>query len=316
MSDPIGSLVQRVLQGDPTAAARTITQLENNTPAGRAALEALYPAGGHAHVVGITGAPGSGKSTLVASLTGLLRRRDLTVAVVAVDPSSSLSGGAILGDRIRMQEYTLDPGTFVRSMSTRGALGGLSRATIDAVSVLDAAGFDYIIIETVGVGQAEVDIVRAAHTIAVVSVPGLGDDIQTIKAGLLEVADLHVVNKADRPDAGKTIAELRAMLTLSVGQDDGWRVPLIGTSSVDGTGLEELADALRGHREWLRESGQLTQRERAAAAARVRAIALELVAARLDDPAGGGGFESLVNDVANRRLDPCTAAEQLIGGAP
>ena len=207
-------LVERAIDGHVPSVARLISRLESRGREGDAILQRLHAEGGEAHVIGITGAAGSGKSTLVTALARELRKRGKTVGIVAVDPSSSISGGSILGDRIRMQEHALDPGVFVRSMSTRGSLGGLSRATIDAVTVLDASGRDVVIIETVGVGQDEVDVVQAAHTVAVVSVPGMGDDIQAIKAGLLEVADLHVVNKADRPDTDRTIAELRNMLGL------------------------------------------------------------------------------------------------------
>jgi LAO/AO transport system kinase len=306
-------LTAGVLDRKPGATARLITALENNREDGRAALRELYPFSGGAHIVGLTGAPGSGKSTLVAGLVRCLRNRGRTVAVVAVDPSSSLSGGAILGDRIRMQEHALDEGVFVRSMSTRGALGGLSRATVDAACVLDAAGFDYVIIETVGVGQAEIDIVRCAQTVAVVSVPGLGDDVQTLKAGLLEVADIHVVNKSDRPDVDKTLAELRMLLTLDGSPAaTGWEIPLIATSALTGSGVEELADDIDRHAIWLRESGELTVREEAAAIARVGAIARDLVATRLGNPAENGAFAGLIREVVDRALDPHTAAQRLI----
>jgi LAO/AO transport system kinase len=306
-------LVAGVLARKPAATARLITALENNREDGRAALRELYPLGGRAHIVGLTGAPGSGKSTLVSSLVRCLRNRGRTVAIIAVDPSSSLSGGAILGDRIRMQEHALDDGVFLRSMSTRGVLGGLARASVDAACVLDAAGFDYVIIETVGVGQAEIDIVRCAQTVVVVSVPGLGDDVQTLKAGLLEVADIHVVNKADRPDVDKTLAELRMLLTLDGSSHSiGWEIPLIATSALAGSGIEDLADDIDGHARWLRESGELARREHEAAVARVSAIARDLVSARLGNPAERGGFISLVREVVDRKLDPHTAAQWLI----
>ena len=313
---PECELAARVRQGHVSSVARLITALENRRAEGRAALGELYGAGGRAHVIGVTGTPGSGKSTLVATLARALRRREATVAIVAVDPSSSLTGGAILGDRIRMGEHTLDPGIFVRSMSTRGTLGGISRATMDAVCVLDAAGYDYVIVETVGVGQAEVAIVRAAHTTVVVSVPGLGDDVQAMKAGLLEVADLHVVNKADRPDADKTAAELLMMLALSSpASADNWAVPVISTSSVDGTGIDELADTLTRHLQWLHDSGELARRERESVVSRIRTIAMDLVVEELDDPARGRGFDDLVAAVAARRTDPHAAARQLIAAA-
>ena len=303
-------LVERAIDGHVPSVARLISRLESRGREGDAILQRLHAEGGEAHVIGITGAAGSGKSTLVTALARELRKRDKTVGIVAVDPSSSISGGSILGDRIRMQEHALDPGVFVRSMSTRGSLGGLSRATIDAVTVLDASGRDVVIIETVGVGQDEVDVVQAAHSVAVVSVPGMGDDIQAIKAGLLEVADLHVVNKADRPDTDRTIAELRTMLSLVPSGD--WELPILPTVARDGTGVAELADAFEAHRAWLADSGELARRERRSAAARVAAVAQDLLLEELESPASGDAFERAVEDVQFRRTDPRTAARELI----
>lgn len=273
----------------------------------------LHARGGRARVIGVTGAAGSGKSTLVGALISELRARERTVGVVAVDPSSSLSGGAILGDRIRMQDHALDSGVFVRSMSTRGWLGGIARATVDAVSVLDAAGWDDVIVETVGVGQAEVEIVQIAQTTVVVSVPGLGDDVQAIKAGLLEVADVHVVNKADRPDANRTIAELKYMLSLGdEGSDNGWSVPVLATASLAREGISELADALDEHSAWIQCSQEAEARQRRMAAARIRAILRDAVLARLDDPAHSAAYDALLDDVVARRMDPHRAAGALI----
>ena len=303
-------LIERALDGHVPSIARLISRLESRGREGDAILQRLHAEGGEAHVIGITGAAGSGKSTLVTALARELRKREKTVGIVAVDPSSSITGGSILGDRIRMQEHALDPGVFVRSMSTRGSLGGLSRATIDAVTVLDAAGRDVVIIETVGVGQDEVDVVQAAHSVAVVSVPGMGDDIQAIKAGLLEVADLHVVNKADRPDTDRTIAELRNMLSL-VPQAD-WDPPILETVARDGSGVAELADAFEHHRAWLEDSGELARRERRSAAARVAAVAQDLLLEELESPSSGDAFERAVEDVTCRRTDPRTAARELI----
>ena len=303
-------LIERALDGHVASIARLISRLESRGREGDAILQRLHAEGGRAHVIGITGAAGSGKSTLVTALARELRARDKTVGIVAVDPSSSITGGSILGDRIRMQEHTLDPGVFVRSMSTRGSLGGLSRATVDAVTVLDASGRDVVIIETVGVGQDEVDVVQAAHTVAVVSVPGMGDDIQAIKAGLLEVADLHVVNKADRPDTDRTIAELRNMLSLVPAGD--WELPILPTVARDGTGIAELVDAFDAHREWLADSGELAKRERRSAAARVAAVAQDLLLEELGSPSSGDAFERAVDDVQHRRTDPRTAGRNLI----
>jgi LAO/AO transport system kinase len=311
-------LIDRALAGHTASIARLISRLERQGQDGDAILNRLHAEGGKAHVIGITGAAGSGKSTLVTALVRELRARDKTVGVVAVDPSSSITGGSILGDRIRMTEHALDDGVFVRSMSTRGSLGGLSRATIDAVTVLDAAGRDVVIIETVGVGQDEVDVVQAAHTVAVVSVPGMGDDIQAIKAGLLEIADLHVVNKADRPEADRTVSELRNMLSLQV--TGAWDPPILETVARTGAGISELVDAFEHHREWLQTSGELDRRERRSAAARVAAVAQDLLLEELESPSTGDAFERAVDDVQHRRTDPRTAGRNLIriaaGGVP
>src|SRR5579864_5187729 len=238
-------LVDRLLAGDRRALARVVTLIENGAPQARQMLARLHTQGGHAHIVGFTGSPGAGKSTLVMQLARELRRREQRIAIIAVDPSSPFTGGAILGDRIRMQELAGDPNVFIRSMASRGSVGGLAAATRDAVRALDAAGFDTIIVETVGAGQAEVEIVRAAQTVVVVTVPGMGDDIQAIKAGILEIADIFDVNKADRPGADQTAAELRMLMSLdSERKQKAWRVPIIKTSAVSGEGVPELADKL------------------------------------------------------------------------
>ena len=308
-------LVEDVLSGRVTAIARMITRLENGSPPAGDDVGAVYRAGGRARLIGITGSPGSGKSTLVAALTKVFRGKGKTVGIVAVDPTSPYSGGAILGDRIRMDSFTGDPGVFIRSMATRGALGGLARATSDAVAVLDAAGFQIVMIETVGVGQDEVEIVRACHSVLVVSAPGMGDDIQAIKAGVIEIADLHVVNKADRDGASKTVAELKTMLNLSGATPaKGWKPPVLATVAATGEGVAELAGKLSEHEAWQRESGGLEQREAAIAAARIRSIATGLLLDGLDDPANKVGFEAAVERVRKREVDPSAAARELIEG--
>jgi LAO/AO transport system kinase len=306
-------LLDRVRAGHVPSIARLISLVESRVEDVVDLLPALYAAGGNAHIVGVTGAPGSGKSTLVGALIRELRARGRTVAVVAIDPSSPFTGGAILGDRIRMQEHALDPGVFMRSMSSRGALGGLSRAAVEAISVFDAAGWDVVIVETVGAGQAEIDVVRTAHTTVVVSVPGMGDDVQAIKAGVLEIADLHVVNKADRPGTNKTVLELRGMLHFGAHPEEGdWRTPVLETIGADGTGVPELADAIDAHRSWLRASGELPRRERLAAAERVTTLVKDLMIEQLAQPAGGDAFARAIDDVSMRRVDPRTAARGLI----
>ncbi len=277
--------LEAVLAGERLALARLLTQVENNTPAGREALDGLFAYTGRAHLVGVTGSPGTGKSTLVNMLALALRRAapPLKVAIVAVDPSSPFTGGALLGDRVRMRDLAGDAGVFVRSMASRGALGGLARATAGVAQVLDAAGFDVVIIETVGAGQSEVDIARLAHTTLVVEAPGLGDDIQAIKAGILEIADILVINKADLPGVENTERSLRMMLeladpgrrsfaghhgaepetTVTDAPELSWRIPIIKTIAAQGQGVEELAAAVAGHRAVLRTSGEWQTRDRA-----------------------------------------------------
>ncbi len=256
--------------------------------------------------------PGSGKSTLVRHLAQAARRSGRRVGVVAVDPSSPFTGGAILGDRIRMNELSGDDGVFIRSMATRGALGGLARASFDAVDVLDAAGFDLVFLETVGVGQDEVDVVRAAHTTVVVSAPGLGDDVQAIKAGILEIADVHTVSKADRPDAGQTVRELKAMLTLALGREQAsWQPPVIASSGESGEGVDELLAAVDRHGAHIADSGEIDARRRRIAEARIVKFAEEIVrenfAARRRD-----ALAPLLEAVAAREVDPHGAAVRLI----
>lgn len=307
------ALVERVLKGEPLAIARMISRVESGAAGVVEEMAELHAASGRAHVVGVTGAPGSGKSTLVSALTACLRRQGDSVGVLAIDPSSPFSGGALLGDRIRMQDHAGDRGVFIRSMASRGALGGLSRATADAAVVLDAAGLDYVVIETVGVGQGEVDIARAAHTTVVLSIPGTGDDVQAIKAGVLEIADIHVVNKADRQEANRAILDLRGMLRLGRGATPrSWNPPVIPTVASSGEGIDELADMLRAHFQGLVSAGELEQRERAMAAARVTSIAQALVVDRFRSHEAGRRFASLIDEVYRRRLDPFSAANAML----
>jgi LAO/AO transport system kinase len=308
-------VIAKILAGDVAEAGRLIRDLDDRQPAALAAVKALFPHTGKAYVVGVTGNPGAGKSTLVDGLIAHYRAAGETVGVIAIDPSSPFSGGALLGDRVRMQRHALDPGVFIRSLATRGHLGGLSRSTFEVAHVLDAMGFQRILIETVGVGQDEVDVMTAAHTTVVVSVPGLGDDIQALKAGLLEVADVLAVNKADRDGAGRTAAELRRMLGLRAGRTHEVAViPTIATrGTATGSGVVELAAAIEAHRNaaWTGPGAatRATARARAQLDGLVRALLAEranrLLAARVTDPA---------EDVAQRRVDPWTAAEAVVDG--
>lgn len=300
-----------VLAGDRRAIARAITLVERGGQEARTILAHIYPRTGHAQIIGVTGAPGTGKSTLVNQLASAYRKQDRTVGIVAVDPTSPFSGGAILGDRVRMQALSGDEGVFIRSMATRGSLGGLAWATRDVVAVLDAAGFDVIFIETVGAGQSEVEIADAAHTTIVVTVPGLGDDIQAVKAGILEIADIFAVNKADHPNADQTVVQLRTMLNMDPHMGD-WRPPIIKTIATTGDGVTELVDAVEKHQAYLVQSGEKSRREQA----RVRSEVLDILRHRLLSQAlqsvPQDEFNLIIDQVAKRELDPYTAVEQLL----
>jgi LAO/AO transport system kinase len=310
----VEALVQQVLAGERRALARVISLVENREPEGYEALRLLYPHTGHAHSVGLTGASGSGKSTLAGALARELRRRQRSVGIVAVDPSSPFTHGALLGDRIRMQELTSDPEIFLRSMATRGSLGGLASATAQVVAVLDAAGKDAVLIETVGAGQDEVEIAGAAETTVVVNTPGTGDDVQALKAGILEVADILVVNKADRPGADTLVHQLQALVTRAGGDEPG--IPVLKTVATSGDGVAELVDAIDGHRRYLRESGQLERHRLAQARHQVLALARhELLARVLRATEENGQLDELVGAVAQRDLDPYSAARRLIESA-
>ncbi len=310
MSD-VETLASQIVEGSTRALARGLTWVESGGKRAEALSAQLYPHTGRAQIVGVTGASGSGKSTLVRALALVARARGRTVGVVAVDPSSPFSGGAILGDRIRMNDLTLDPGVFIRSMATRGALGGLCRAGADAVDLMDAAGRSLILVETVGVGQDEVDVMRLAHTVLVVSVPGLGDDVQALKAGVLEIADVHVVNKADRDGADRIVAELRAMLTLIPAPEEAWMPPVLSASAARDEGIEPIADALDGHMAYLKTSGELERRRRRIVTARVLRIAQDLVAETMLGGAlsvEGAAGATLLERVARRELAPHACA--------
>lgn len=334
-------VVQQLLAGRRRALARALTMVENQQPGVQAMLAALYPHTGKAWIIGVTGAPGTGKSSLVNALTRTLRDQGATVGIIAVDPTSPFSGGAILGDRIRMQDHSGDAGVFIRSMATRGSLGGLARATRDAVRVMDAAGFDYVIVETVGAGQSEVDIVRTAHTTLVIEAPGLGDDVQAIKAGILEIADVLVVNKADRHGANQTVRGLRAMLELGhpAARDQFiahhgrlmaihppseaatanadphaamWIPPVIKTVAKDGTGIDELCAAIASHRQHLLDSGQVQSVQRQYIEIELYERLQNAMMQRLSNSVPSETIAAIIDQIQSRQLDPQSAVQQLL----
>ncbi len=304
--------IERILAGDPRAVARAISLVEDNAAGASELMHAVFPHTGRGLVVGITGSPGAGKSSLVDRLAGLYRGREERVGIVAVDPSSPFSGGAILGDRIRMQTLGLDPGVFIRSMATRGQLGGLARATIDAVAVLDAAGYDKIIVETVGVGQDEVEIVKTADVTIVVLVPGMGDDVQALKAGIMEIADVFVINKADRDGVLRTEKELEALLSLAH-RPDGWQSPVIKTIATENKGLDELSAAIESYRDFQRQNDNSSTRRASVARWRITELLREQLLARVTRREGfDARLDRLATEVAAKRLDPYRAVEELL----
>ncbi|MFB6094530.1 MAG: methylmalonyl Co-A mutase-associated GTPase MeaB [Halanaeroarchaeum sp.] len=306
-------LVADLLDGDHAALARAITTIENRSPGYRDLVSALYRHAGTADIVGVTGSPGAGKSTLVDKLAKRYRDRGQTVGVIAVDPSSPYSGGAVLGDRIRMAATAGDMDVFFRSMSARGNLGGLSSATSDAIKALDAFGKDVIVVETVGAGQNEVDVVRTADTVAVLVPPASGDDVQMLKAGILEIGDVFVVNKADLAGADKTVQELRQMLDMRDREEGDWEPEIVETVATDGTGLEDLLEVFDEHADWLSRTGRLEKMHRERYAADIRTLVRDDVAALMEEEiAAAGGMETLVDAVEANETDPYEIAADLV----
>ena len=311
VSERGADLVAKARAGDTRATARLLSVVENEEPGAADALRQLYPETGRARVIGVTGPPGGGKSTLVNRLAGAYREQAQRVAVVAVDPSSPFSGGALLGDRIRMSERFLDEGLFIRSMASRGHSGGLARSTSRVVNVLDAIGYGVVLVETVGVGQEEVEVIRVVDTVVLVTVPGLGDDIQAIKAGVLEIADVLVVNKADRPGADETARDLAQMLGLGKLRTS-WKPPIVRTVAATGENVPQLVDAIEKHRAWASENGERDRRRRDAARAEVEDLLREALIRRLRVRVGDASVDRMVARVAARTIDPYAAVEKLL----
>ncbi|KAA2259471.1 methylmalonyl Co-A mutase-associated GTPase MeaB [Solihabitans fulvus] len=312
----VADLVNRAREGQPRAVARLISLVEDASPQLAEVARVLAPFTGRAQVIGLTGSPGVGKSTSTSALVSAYRAQGKRVGVLAVDPSSPFSGGALLGDRVRMQEHATDPGVFIRSMATRGHLGGLAWATPQALRVLDAAGFDVVLIETVGVGQSEVEVVSLADSTLVLLAPGMGDGIQAAKAGILEVADVFVVNKADRDGADATVRDLKYMISLGRREIPGplWRPSIVRTVASKREGLDEVVGAIAEHHSWMVEHGELEQRRTHRASTEVEAIALGQLRSRLGDLHGGVALEQLAKRVAAGELDPYAAAGELVDG--
>jgi LAO/AO transport system kinase len=309
------NLAKQILDGDVRAASRLMRDVEDRVPSSLEVLKELYPETGQAYIIGITGAPGTGKSTLVDKMVDVFRKEGKQIGIIAVDPTSPFTGGAILGDRIRMQRHATDEAVFIRSLATRGSLGGLSRATNDIINVMDAMGKEIILVETVGVGQDEVDIVNTAHTSIVVFVPGMGDDIQAIKAGIIEIGDLFVINKCDREGADKAQRDLRMVLEMSRKRAGDWDPLILKTEAVQGKGIVELVFGIYRHRQMLEQSGGMEQKKKE----RVKTMFFELlkheVMANLTERMGRqGSWDTLLDDLVERRKDPYSVAKGLIAG--
>jgi len=305
-------LADKVLQGDVRAAARLMRAVENGAPDAVTALNNLYPHTGHAHIVGVTGAPGAGKSTLVDTVISTLRQKNMTVGVVAIDPSSPFTGGALLGDRVRMQKHSTDRGVFIRSLATRGCTGGLSKATTSTVHIMDAMRKDVILVETVGVGQAEIDITRLADTCVLVMSPGMGDAIQMMKAGILEAADIFAINKADQDGAHQLRAELQAMLETKSYSSSDWRPAIVLTEAINNKGIEELLEEIIRHRQFLSSSGGLGKRRRERARLELMEAIEASVINRISAEMGKDYIEKLIDDLAQRKTSPGPAAREII----
>ncbi|MEX2968796.1 LAO/AO transport system kinase [Streptomyces sp. 2333.5] len=311
----VPQLVEQARQGRPRAVARLISLVEGASPELREVMAALAPLTGNAYVVGLTGSPGVGKSTTTSALVSAYRKTGKRVGVLAVDPSSPFSGGALLGDRVRMSEHASDPGVYIRSMATRGHLGGLAWAAPQAIRVLDAAGCDVVLVETVGVGQSEVEIASQADTSVVLLAPGMGDGIQAAKAGILEIGDVYVVNKADRDGADATARELNHMLGLGESRAPGdWRPPIVKTVAARGEGVDEVVEALEKHRAWMEERGVLAERRRARAAHEVETIAVTALRERIGDLRGDRRLDALAERIVSGEMDPYRAADSLVDG--
>jgi LAO/AO transport system kinase len=308
----IHNWVSRIRSGDPRALARAITTVENRAPESIDLLKALFPHTGHARIIGLTGAPGAGKSTLVDQLAKEYRKENKTIGIIAVDPTSPYTGGAILGDRIRMGSHYADPGIYIRSMATRGSLGGLAGTTSDVAAVLDAGGRDLVLIETVGVGQDEVDIVRLAEITVVILVPGMGDDVQTIKAGIMEIADVFVINKSDREGAERVEREIRAMQSLST-RSDGWTPPIVKTVASDGQGVPELAKAIASYEDFLRTHDLSLQKKVQNWQQRLVEMLRESLLERvLRDEMGDGAISRYATEIAEHKRDPYSLVQEIV----